>query len=166
MPSVILYKLMKVEDINMKILIAEDNPDLRDLYRDTFIDAGYEVLTARDGEEGLKILKENPDISHVMSDVLMSDSLDPEEPKNGPGMFHNSLQEEGISKNIKYLIVTGRETSGVYRKQELRLVGIGFPKSAILQKPVDCGHLPRAVELAPTGLELITNQSQYKVEHI
>jgi two-component system alkaline phosphatase synthesis response regulator PhoP len=51
-------------------LAVEDEPDVRRLVEIKLKKAGFEVLTAADGEEGLnKALKENPDV--VILDVMM-----------------------------------------------------------------------------------------------
>ena len=53
-----------------KILIAEDERDIRDLIAFTLRFAGYEVLTANNGEEAVQMtLKELPDL--VLTDVRM-----------------------------------------------------------------------------------------------
>lgn len=44
--------------MNRKILVVDDELSIRDLFADTFNDAGYEVLAAETGEEALEILKE------------------------------------------------------------------------------------------------------------
>lgn len=53
-----------------KILIAEDERDIRDLVAFTLRFAGYEVFTASNGEEALEIApKVNPDL--ILMDVRM-----------------------------------------------------------------------------------------------
>jgi CheY-like chemotaxis protein len=53
-----------------KILIAEDERDIRDLIAFTLRFAGYEVLTANNGEEAVQMTqKELPDL--VLTDVRM-----------------------------------------------------------------------------------------------
>lgn len=53
-----------------KILIAEDERDIRDLVSFTLQYAGYDVLTASNGEEALQLaFKEKPDL--ILSDVRM-----------------------------------------------------------------------------------------------
>jgi len=53
-----------------RILIAEDERDIRDLVAFTLRFAGYEVLTANNGEEAVAMtLKEMPDM--VLTDVRM-----------------------------------------------------------------------------------------------
>ena len=53
-----------------KIVIAEDEPDIRGLIAFTLRFAGYEVITGSNGEEGYELTKkEHPDL--VMFDVRM-----------------------------------------------------------------------------------------------
>ena len=53
-----------------KILIAEDEPDIRDLVAFTLRFAGYEVVTGTNGEEAVQIAKkELPDL--ILLDVRM-----------------------------------------------------------------------------------------------
>jgi len=53
-----------------KIVIAEDEPDIRELIAFTLRFAGHEVITGNNGEEGYSLAKqEHPDL--VMLDVRM-----------------------------------------------------------------------------------------------
>lgn len=53
-----------------KIVIAEDEPDIRELIAFTLRFAGYEVITGSNGEEGYQLTRtERPDL--VMLDVRM-----------------------------------------------------------------------------------------------
>lgn len=51
-----------------KILIIDDNPKLME---DALPMYGYEVFSAKDGLQGIKILDENPDFDIVLLDVVM-----------------------------------------------------------------------------------------------
>lgn len=54
----------------MKILIIEDDIFFQKFYSTKLKEAGYETMTASDGEEGLqKILLENPDL--ILLDIIM-----------------------------------------------------------------------------------------------
>jgi CheY-like chemotaxis protein len=44
--------------VKKKILVVDDERSIRDLFTDTFNDAGYEVRAAETGEQALEILKE------------------------------------------------------------------------------------------------------------
>lgn len=56
----------------MKVLIVDDDPNIRRLYRDELSEEGYEVVAAATGAEALALFeKENPDI--VTLDILIPD---------------------------------------------------------------------------------------------
>ena len=53
-----------------KIMLVEDDNNLREIYEARLMAEGYEIVTARDGEEALAIaVKERPDL--IISDVMM-----------------------------------------------------------------------------------------------
>lgn len=53
-----------------KLVLIDDNLDLRMGYRQILGHAGYEVLCARDGEEGLRLVRDHlPDL--VLLDLLL-----------------------------------------------------------------------------------------------
>ncbi|MBM3941533.1 MAG: response regulator [SAR202 cluster bacterium] len=59
-----------MEEAMSKVLVVEDEADIRELLADTLADAGYQVVQATDGGEGLTCaLTKNPDV--VLLDVMM-----------------------------------------------------------------------------------------------
>ncbi len=53
-----------------KIMLVEDDNNLREIYEARLMAEGYDIVTARDGEEALAIaVKERPDL--IISDVMM-----------------------------------------------------------------------------------------------
>jgi DNA-binding response OmpR family regulator len=54
----------------MRILVIEDNLDLRDYLRLALETQGYQVLTARNGEEALGYLNGHP-VDVVLTDIFM-----------------------------------------------------------------------------------------------
>lgn len=53
-----------------KVLIVEDEPDIREAMAEAVADGGFEVITAENGEVGLqKALTEKPDI--ILLDIVM-----------------------------------------------------------------------------------------------
>jgi len=60
-----------------KILIVDDEAIIRDSLRDWLTDAGYEVLTAGNGVEGLELVrKEKPGVAVIDLVLPGSDGLD------------------------------------------------------------------------------------------
>ncbi len=58
----------------VRVLVADDEPRLRELVRDLLERDGYEVLEAADGEEAVNAVKNNPDIAVVILDVMMPET--------------------------------------------------------------------------------------------
>lgn len=56
---------------NEKILIVDDEPALVMLAEEILSDLGYELFTAISGADALSILKEQPDINLLLSDIIM-----------------------------------------------------------------------------------------------
>jgi CheY-like chemotaxis protein len=46
--------------MGIKILIADDDPDIRDILKLTLAEENYEIVEAPDGEEALKIIRSKP----------------------------------------------------------------------------------------------------------
>ncbi|PLX83135.1 MAG: two-component system response regulator [Desulfuromonas sp.] len=53
-----------------RILTVDDSPTVRQLLGTTLMDAGYEVVEAKDGEEALKIM-ENQHVDMLVTDLNM-----------------------------------------------------------------------------------------------
>jgi len=53
-----------------RILIIDDDPQVRGMLRETFKAGGYEVVEAQDGAEGMKKIQEAP-VALVVTDILM-----------------------------------------------------------------------------------------------
>jgi len=80
-----------------KILIVEDEEILLDLLRKKLINQGYSVVVARDGGEGLRIMREEkPDL--VLLDIIM--------PKLGGFEVMEEMQKDNKLKNIPIIIVS------------------------------------------------------------
>src|SRR3990167_7527632 len=56
--------------VSKKILLVEDDQVLAKMYSQRLASEGYEVLTAADGEEGLKIALET-DLNLVITDIML-----------------------------------------------------------------------------------------------
>ncbi len=56
-----------------RILIADDNDELLEFQRLFLTENGFNVLTARNGEEAIRLIEANPDIDLFVTDVLMPD---------------------------------------------------------------------------------------------
>jgi CheY-like chemotaxis protein len=79
------------------ILLAEDEIMLRMIAVEILQDAGFQVFEAGDGVEALELLKANPEISLLVSDIKM------------PRMDGYALAEAGLrfKPGLKVLLMTG-----------------------------------------------------------
>ena len=61
---------MAFQPKNIKVLLVEDDEDIREMYATTFMKKGFTVFTAHDGRAALeKITNKKPDI--VLLDIMM-----------------------------------------------------------------------------------------------
>jgi CheY-like chemotaxis protein len=80
-----------------KILIIEDEEILMNLLQRKLIQEGYDVAIARDGDEGLKLMKEIfPDL--ILLDILM--------PRMGGIEVMEAMQKDSDLKNIPVVIIS------------------------------------------------------------
>jgi CheY-like chemotaxis protein len=79
------------------VLVAEDEAMLRMLAVEMLEDAGFKVFEAGDGVEALELLKSNPQIALLVSDIKM------------PRMDGYALVEAGLQfkPDLKVLLMTG-----------------------------------------------------------
>jgi CheY-like chemotaxis protein len=79
------------------ILLAEDEAMLRIIAVEMLDDAGFQVFEAADGVEALELLRANPQIALLVSDIKM------------PRMDGYALVEAGIQfkPDLKVLLMTG-----------------------------------------------------------
>ncbi len=80
-----------------KILLVEDDNNLREIYEARLMAEGYDIVSARDGEEALTVaMKEKPDL--VISDVMM--------PKISGFDMLDILRTTEETKNVKVIMMT------------------------------------------------------------
>jgi len=110
-----------------KILIIDDEPDIRDMMGFRLKMEGYRVLTARDGAEGMELAeKKRPDL--IILDVVMTDI-------SGYGVSA-SLKENEKTKAIPIIMMSGRrkDPKGIQLTEKAGAVDF-------LEKPFDSKHL-------------------------
>jgi len=80
-----------------KILLIEDEEIMVNLLQKKLTQEGYEISVARDGEEGLKLIREAvPDL--VLLDIIM--------PKKGGFEVMEVMQKDKNLKNIPVIIIS------------------------------------------------------------
>ena len=126
--------------MSKKVLIVDDDPDVR-LFNSTVVEeSGYTPVEAANGEEGLKMLKqESPDL--VVLDVLM--------PKQSGIRLYRILKTEKALKGTPVIILSGVAKRTFLRSQKaLTEFGdqpVPEPES-YLEKPVEPEELAREMK--------------------
>jgi len=111
-----------------KILIVDDDPDIRDAAGIILEAQGYEVVTATNGVEGLASLKaENPDL--MVLDLLM--------PKMDGFAVCKTLQDARWSKyrNMPILVLSSVREEASRRRYELE-TGLELGIDDYVEKPI------------------------------
>ncbi|HEU5289040.1 MAG TPA: response regulator, partial [Cyclobacteriaceae bacterium] len=90
-----------------KIVLIEDNPEIRDNTQELLEIAGYQVLAAQNGKEGVTLTqKEKPDL--IICDVMMPE-LD------GYGVLH-ILNKDEKTAGIPFIFLTAKTEKADVRK--------------------------------------------------
>jgi CheY-like chemotaxis protein len=85
--------------VKKKILVVEDEDDIREIMVKVLSQAGYDVSAAANGEDALQIaFKIEPDL--IISDVLM--------PKKDGNQFYKELRQTSWGCQIPFIILTAR----------------------------------------------------------
>ena len=114
-----------------KILVVEDNKTGRVLLRDVLTHAGYEVIEAVNGAEGVKAAREQmPDLVLMDMQMPVMDGLN----------ALKALRDDPATKGMKVVAVTSFAMKG----DRERILGEGF--DGYMAKPVDTRALPRLVK--------------------
>lgn len=115
-----------------KILLIEDNPEIRDNMAEILDLAGYAVSTAGNGKDGVAAaIKEQPDL--ILCDIMMP-VLD------GYGVLH-MLQRHPALQTVPFIFLTARSERAEIRK------GMELGADDYITKPFDGTELLNAIEV-------------------
>jgi len=83
----------------IKILIVDDDPDIRDILKLTLSEENYEVLEAQDGEEALKVINTKP-LNLVLLDYKI--------PKVDGRQVCREVKKDLLLRHLPIIMVTGK----------------------------------------------------------
>ena|ERR1700761_6879965 len=111
--------------ISNRILVAEDDDDLRTLVTEALTERGLRVTQAADGVEAMQALQSMPSISILLTDIRM------------PRMDGYSLAEAAVSENpeLKIIMMTG------FADEKLPEGVLGAREVRMLFKPIELDEL-------------------------
>ena len=135
----------------IKILLIEDNKDIRENTAEILKLAQYNVITAKNGKEGVELtLKEKPDL--IICDIMMP-VLD------GHGVLHLLSKNEETS-SIPFIFLTAKTERSDFRK------GMEMGADDYLTKPFDDVELLNAIESRLKKKEILKKEFTKNIEGI
>ena len=120
-----------------RILVVEDNPLNLKLVRDVLEFAGYDVIEAHSGEEGLRVAQQDP------PDLVLMDLQLPG--IDGTDTLHR-LRLEGLESSVPVVAVTAFAMA----EDRLRASLAGF--DGYIEKPISVRALPGQIEAFLAGV--------------
>jgi CRP-like cAMP-binding protein/CheY-like chemotaxis protein len=115
-----------------KILVIDDNADIRENTAEILMLAGYNSITAENGKKGVELaLGERPDL--IVCDIMMPE-LD------GYGVLH-LLRKNPETEKIPFVFLTAKAERGDFRK------GMEMGADDYITKPFDDLELLKAIEI-------------------
>jgi len=137
---------------NRRVLIIDDEPDVRRYHETLLSDRGWSVASASSAAEGLRMARKNPP-DLVLLDLMM--------PERGGLSTLVELRKDDRLRSVRIVIVTGidQEVRNIYGKEEHYDASLRrfkkFRADAYLEKPVDPEELLTTLEglLVPAGAE-------------
>ncbi len=112
-----------------RILVVEDDEDLRRIPVSVLRDQGYEVVEAENGEEAIKVLSQDTVINMLFSDVILPGGM------NGVEIAEQAVQ---LQPNIKVLYASGYAQSAIMHDGKLvagvNLLNKPYSRVALLEK--------------------------------
>lgn len=128
-----------------KILIIEDNPEVRENIAEILELSNYEVMTAEDGKKGVELaLQLSPDL--ILCDIMMP-GLD------GYGVLH-LLNKHVATYGIPFIFLTAKSEKADLRK------GMEMGADDYITKPFDAIELLNAIEIRIKKSESIKQSAQ------
>jgi len=118
--------------MNKKILLIEDNTELRENTTEVLELAGYKVRAASNGKEGIEM------VSQGMPDLIICDIMMPQ--LDGYGVLH-VLSKKPETSNIPFIFLTAKTERNDFRK------GMEMGADDYITKPFDDVELLNAIDI-------------------
>lgn len=123
-----------------KVLVVDDDPDVRAFSIAVLEENGYEAIEATNGEEGMEFLRKvSPDL--VLLDVLM--------PRESGVRLYREMKTDSKFKKIPVIILSGITEKSFLRSQNAltEFGGAKIPEpQTYLEKPVEPEELAAAIK--------------------
>jgi two-component system, chemotaxis family, chemotaxis protein CheY len=117
--------------MSKKVIVVDDSKTVRDQVRGVLEGAGYQVIEAADGQEGMNQIRDNPDLCMAICDVHM--------PNVSGILMVESLQADGMVPRLPVIMLTTEAQPALI--QRAKQAGA----KGWIVKPVKAEHLLAAV---------------------
>ena len=117
---------------SVRVLVVDDNPDMRSFVKLVLERAGFEAQVAADGQRALDLQREHP------ADVLITDIFMPE--RDGIELIQ---QFKSMFRQVKIIAMSG---GGQVSRKDYLPVAADIGADAVLQKPFAAETLLRTVQ--------------------
>ena len=115
-----------------KILLADDEADVRQMLSRRLQSEGYEVITAEDGVDALKkAMSEKPDV--ILLDIML--------PKKSGNAVASELQGKPETAGIPVIYLTALVSNG-----EAKMMNYRSGDNQIMGKPINSADLVKLIE--------------------
>lgn len=108
-----------------KVLVVDDEPSMRSMYQRSLVGAGFDVVVADGGPDGLQKLREDPTIKLVLLDLNM--------PEMDGWNFRQEQRADPQMRDVPTIIVTGEPLERVVQSE--------LHAAEYLLKPIKREHL-------------------------
>src|SRR6476619_4194743 len=141
------HYLQKIISMEKRVLVIDDNNDIRENTAEILELAGYKTFTAENGRRGVEVaIKEKPSV--IICDIMMPE-LD------GYGVLH-LLRKNKDTQNIPFIFLTAKTERGDFRK------GMEMGADDYITKPFDDIELLNSIERRLKKVELL--RKNYSVD--
>lgn len=136
-----------IAEAPVRVLVADDEPSIRQLLTATLTPQGYEVTAARDGDEAKRLLEREP-FEVVITDYQM------------PGL--NGIDVLRFAKlmnaGCQVVIITGRDGPGIQEQ------AIAYGAADYIQKPFSLAAINKAVALQPGAPPIESTRAEPRIQ--
>jgi len=153
--------MQEIRPEDIRILIIDDESAIRDSFSEYLEDEGYQVQTAADGDQGLKLIESNPP-DMVLTDLRMPHTDGLEVLKRG----------KDITRNIPFIVISGTGEisdivgairAGAWDYITKPLNDLGFLKHQV-EKNLEKSWLKKENERYKNHLEFLVKQRTKELE--
>ncbi|MEE8350807.1 MAG: response regulator [Rhodospirillales bacterium] len=124
-----------------KVLIVDDEKDILEEVNEALNEGGYECFSATNVKDALAILKDNPKITLVVTDLIMA-------VKTGADLIKEAQAE--FERDISFIIMSG----------SVETLGLDLDKFPFLPKPLDVDELLKVIGRAAASIGDKPNDSR------